>query len=124
VHHSGLCNQEDYGGGALNGNFPIPEPVFDSRHQNGFIDRYPFPDCRWCLSLLAIGSRRAANIAHAITAPADVMGYLVPVSYLLGVQSLHGWYQVPVALHWGGNFLEFSSISTLSLVFVRFNPQS
>ena len=52
-------------------------------------------------SLLATGRRRHANIAHALTLPAAVAGYLVPVSYLIGVQYLHGWYDTPVALHTG-----------------------
>lgn len=53
------------------------------------------------LSLLVTGRRRHANIAHALTLPASVASYLVPVSYLLGVQYLHGWYDTPVALHTG-----------------------
>jgi PAS domain S-box-containing protein len=53
------------------------------------------------LTLLAAGSRRAANIAHAVMAPAIMASYLVPVTYLLGVQSLHESLNVPVALNTG-----------------------
>jgi len=53
------------------------------------------------LTLLAAGSRRAANIAHAVMAPAIMASYLVPVTYLLGVQDLHESLNVPVALNTG-----------------------
>jgi len=60
------------------------------------------------LSLLASGSRRAANIAHAVTAPVAVTSHFVPVSYVIGVQSLHAWYHVPVALPTGIAFCVLS----------------
>jgi len=53
------------------------------------------------LVLLATGDRRAADIAHALMVPGSVASYLVPVSYLLGVQSLHEWLNVPMALNTG-----------------------
>jgi PAS domain S-box-containing protein len=51
--------------------------------------------------LLATGDRRAAAIAHAVALPGAVVGYLVPISYVLGVQSLHGWLDVPMAMNTG-----------------------
>lgn len=60
------------------------------------------------LMLLATGGRRAAHIAHAVVVPAAMVSYLVPVSYLLGVQAMHGWHDVPVALHTGIGFCAIS----------------
>ena len=61
------------------------------------------------LVLFATGGRRAAHVAHAIMVPAAIASYLVPVSYLLSVEALHGWYDVPVALHTG---IAFCALST------------
>jgi len=60
------------------------------------------------LVLLATGNRRAAAIAHALMLPGAMASYLVPISYLLGVQSLHEWMRVPVALHTGIAFCALS----------------
>jgi PAS domain S-box-containing protein len=60
------------------------------------------------LVLLATGRRRAAHIAHALMIPVAMLSYMVPVSYLLGVQYLHGWYDVPVALYTGVAFCALS----------------
>jgi PAS domain S-box-containing protein len=60
------------------------------------------------LWLLAIGSRRAANVAHAFTAPAAMAGYLVVVSYLLRVSAMHELLGVRVALNAG---LAFCAVS-------------
>ncbi|MGD0233531.1 MAG: ATP-binding protein [Syntrophorhabdales bacterium] len=60
------------------------------------------------LVLLATGGRRAAHIAHAVMVPAAMVSYLVPVTYVLGIQGLHGWYDVPVALHTGIAFCTIS----------------
>jgi PAS domain S-box-containing protein len=51
--------------------------------------------------LLAAGGRRSAGVAHALLLPAAVVSYLVPVSYLLGVQAIHEWFDVPVAMNTG-----------------------
>jgi PAS domain S-box-containing protein len=56
------------------------------------------------LVLLATGHRRAADIAHALMLPGSVASYLVPISYLLGVQPLHEWMRVPMALNTGVAF--------------------
>ena len=53
------------------------------------------------LMLLAAGGRRGANIAHAVILPAAIASYLVPVSYLLDVQAMTGWLDIPVALNTG-----------------------
>jgi PAS domain S-box-containing protein len=53
------------------------------------------------LILLATGARRAAQVAHALAIPAALAGYLIPVSYLLGVESIHRLLNVSVALHTG-----------------------
>jgi PAS domain S-box-containing protein len=60
------------------------------------------------LVLLATGSRRASTIAHALMLPAAMASYLVPVSYLLGVERLHESLQTPVALHTGIAFCVLS----------------
>jgi PAS domain S-box-containing protein len=59
------------------------------------------------LILLATGNRRAADIAHGLALPVAAVGYLVPVSYLLGVAAihLHTSLGVPVALNTGFAFL-------------------
>ncbi|HYA43084.1 MAG TPA: hypothetical protein VEF34_17410, partial [Syntrophobacteraceae bacterium] len=53
------------------------------------------------LMLLAGGSRRASNIAHALMLPAVIVSYLVPVSYLFGIQNVYAWLGIPVALNTG-----------------------
>ena len=60
------------------------------------------------LVLLAIGSRGTAHIAHALMLPGAMLSYMVPVSYLLGVQSIHEWLNVPVALNTGLAFCALS----------------
>ena len=60
------------------------------------------------LVLLAIDSRRTANIAHALMLPGAMLSYIVPVSYLLGVQAIHEWLNVPVALNTGLAFCALS----------------
>lgn len=60
------------------------------------------------LVLLTIGSLRAANIAHALMLPGAMVSYLVPVSYFFGVQAMHGWLGVPVALNTGIAFCAIS----------------
>ena len=54
--------------------------------------------------LLASGRARAAGVAHALVFPAAIASYLIPASYLLGVQSLHDWLGTPVALNSGVAF--------------------
>ena len=53
------------------------------------------------LTVLARGSRRSANIAHAIVLPAAIAGYFVPVSYLLREENIHNLLGVPVAVNTG-----------------------
>ena len=60
-----------------------------------------FLDIGCVLVLLAAGSRRAADIAHALILPAATASYLIPASYLLGVENIHDWLHVPVALNTG-----------------------
>jgi PAS domain S-box-containing protein len=60
------------------------------------------------LVLLAIGSRGTAHIAHALMLPGAMLSYMVPVSYLLGVQAIHAWLNVPVALNTGLAFCALS----------------
>ncbi len=60
------------------------------------------------LILLSSGSAYAANIAHALMLPGAMLGYLVPVTYLFGVQALHEWHNVPVALNTGIAFCALS----------------
>jgi len=60
-----------------------------------------FVDMGCVLALLAAGGRRAAGLAHAFILPVTVASYLVPVTYLFGVQNLHGFHNVPMALNAG-----------------------
>jgi PAS domain S-box-containing protein len=60
------------------------------------------------LVLLAIGSQRTAHIAHALMLPGAMLSYMVPISYLLGVQSIHGWFNVLPALNSGLAFCALS----------------
>lgn len=53
------------------------------------------------LVLLAGGGNRAANIAHALILPGMVLSYLVPVTYILGVEDIHQSWNVSVALNTG-----------------------
>ena len=58
--------------------------------------------------LLASDNRRAADIAHAIALPGFILSYLIPVSYLLGVQSMHESMHTAVALNTGIAFCALS----------------
>ncbi len=53
------------------------------------------------LGLLAAGARRAAGFAHALALPAATASYVVPLSYLLGVQSMSAVLGTPMALNTG-----------------------
>jgi PAS domain S-box-containing protein len=53
------------------------------------------------ITLLAIGDRRAANLAHALAAPAAVASYVVPVGYLLNVPELTASVRIAVAMNTG-----------------------
>ena len=53
------------------------------------------------LALLTRGSRRASNVAHTLMMPALAMSYLVPVSYLFGIQDVYAWLGIPVAINTG-----------------------
>ncbi len=55
----------------------------------------------FALVLLTAGSRRAANVAHALAFPAAAASYVVPLSYLLGVQSMSAVLGTPMALNTG-----------------------
>ncbi len=56
------------------------------------------------LVLLARQSRKASNIAHTLVLPGLVMSYLVPVSYLFGIQEVYAWLGIPVAINTGVAF--------------------
>jgi PAS domain S-box-containing protein len=86
-------------------------------HGIPFVHAFLTPDARMALLtafllmffgsailLLASGRARAAGIAHALIFPAAVASYLIPTSYLLGVESLHNWLGTPVALNSGVAF--------------------
>jgi PAS domain S-box-containing protein len=51
--------------------------------------------------LLAMRRVSASNLAHFIVIPAAIISYLVPVSYILGVEDLHKFLKMPVALNSG-----------------------
>jgi PAS domain S-box-containing protein len=53
------------------------------------------------LLLLSTGKLQHGNIVHAIIIPALVSGYIVPISYILGVQHLHQIMNTAVALNTG-----------------------
>jgi len=53
------------------------------------------------LTLLVRGGRRAAGIAHAVMVPAVTVSYLVPISYLLGVQGVYALLGIQIAFHTG-----------------------
>ena len=56
------------------------------------------------LVLLGTGSRHAANAAHALLLPATFLSYVILLEYLLGIEGLHEWLDVSVALHTGVAF--------------------
>jgi len=51
--------------------------------------------------LLAFEDRITANIAHLLFIPSVIAIYMIPVSYLLNVTSIHQFLNVPVALNTG-----------------------
>jgi PAS domain S-box-containing protein len=53
------------------------------------------------LVLLTGDCRRASNIAHTLMLPALVMSYLVPVSYLFGIQNVYAWLGIPMSINTG-----------------------
>ena len=61
----------------------------------------------FALTLLAGGSRRAADFGHALAVPAATASYIVPLSYLLGVQSMSAVLGTPMALNTGLAFCFF-----------------
>jgi len=71
--------------------------------------------CTGCsLALLARGRRRAANAAHLLMVLVGLSGYLVVLSYLLGVESLHRLLNVSVAMNTGLAFC-IASVAMLHL---------
>ena len=60
------------------------------------------------LVLLAVGSHRTAHIAHALMLPVAMLSYMVPASYLIGVQAIYAWLNMPVALNTGLAFCALS----------------
>ncbi len=60
------------------------------------------------LTLLATGDAHLSGIAHVLMVPVAVVSYIVPVSYLLGVQAMHEWFGVPMALNTGIAFCALS----------------
>jgi signal transduction histidine kinase len=49
--------------------------------------------------LLASGGRRAANVAHALTLALAVLLHFCLVGYVLDVQAMYRWLDLPIALH-------------------------
>ena len=90
------------------GSAPFLNLLWALEHRMALLTAILFIVSGCALMLLASGSRRAANIAHALMLPGAMVSYLVPVSYLLGVQALQGWLGVPVALNTGIAFCALS----------------
>ena len=66
--------------------------------------------------ILLIPDRQVySNIAHILCFPVAISGYMVPVSYILGVYSIHQFLGTPVALNSG---IAFCAICT-AIYFIR-----
>ncbi len=65
--------------------------------------------------LLVQGHERSINVAHLVILPVALISYIVPVSYLLDVYSIHDFADIPVALNTG---LAFCGIC-LAILFLR-----
>ena len=51
------------------------------------------------LFLLSTGKQKSANIAHALILPVSVITYLILMSYILGVHSIHNYNNLSVAIN-------------------------
>ncbi len=87
---------------------PLLDLLWAPAHRMAFLTAIFFLLSGWALALLATGRAYAAKIAHFLMLPAAMIGYLVPVSYLLGAQAMHSWLHVPVALNTGLAFCALS----------------
>jgi PAS domain S-box-containing protein len=77
-------------------------------YRMAFLTAFQFVFCACALTLLATGNRRAAGIAHGLILPVMFLSYLVMISYVMGVQNLHSYRNVPVALNTGISFFALS----------------
>ena len=66
------------------------------------------------LLLLANGSRRAANVAHALLIPVAILTYLILVGYVFGVQAFYEWLGLGAALNTGIAFCALCIASFLA----------
>lgn len=66
-----------------------------------FITAMNFFLISWILFLLEGGTIKKTGTAHTLVIPVLLIGYLVPLSYLLGVHNLHLMGNIPVALNTG-----------------------
>jgi len=65
--------------------------------------------------LLSANKATLTNIAHSLILPVLIISYLIPVSYILGVHSLHAINNISVALNTG---IAFCALS-LAIVFIK-----
>jgi len=69
-----------------------------------FISAINFFIISWILLLLEGGTKKKTDIAHIFIIPVTLIGYLVPLSYILGVNTLHLMGNMPMALNTGTGF--------------------
>jgi PAS domain S-box-containing protein len=86
------------------GNVPFLHLFWDAETRIALLTAIIFLLVSCGLIAMARGSRRGANIAHGFILPAAIAGYMVQVSYILGVQDIHNLFDVPVALNTGVAF--------------------
>lgn len=87
------------------------EPVFSNttlfrfflpyKMRMAFISAINFFIISWILFLLEGGTRKKADFAHILVIPVLLMGYLIPLSYILGVTTIHLIGNMPMALNTG-----------------------
>ena len=80
---------------------PLLSPFLTSATRMAVITAILFSIYGCVLLLLAAGSRRAADVAHAMLFPVATMAYLILVGYLFNVRPLYEWLHLGVALNTG-----------------------
>jgi PAS domain S-box-containing protein len=83
------------------GNVPFFHLFWDAETRIALITAIIFLMISCGLAAMARSSSRGAAIAHGIVLPAAIVSYFVPVSYLLGVESIHNILGTPAAMNTG-----------------------
>lgn len=94
---------------------PLTSFILNEANRMSFLTAVNFILIGCILILLAIRNTWSSNTAHIIIIPLVIISYMVPVSYILGVQNFHGFLGMPAALNSGIAFCVFC----LAILFIR-----